>query len=202
MLLVPRCRPGRAGLLVLLGLGIGPVGGCAPADPLARAGLDVRPGAGWRRVAASTWVVPGRPLAAWSGPGGSSLVAYGSPPTPGLDAASVGRGVVQRLENLPGVRVVGSEGLMVDGRAAARVELTAPGTGDALAPSGTGVAVAPAGKTLRPTRRVLVVVPRPADTLSLVWHAPDDRPGALAAEVGATLKALKVGGGRLRAQSY
>ncbi len=43
-----------------------------------------------------------------------------------------------RLENLPGLKLLVKRSETVAGTQAARVEVTAPGTGDALAPSGLG----------------------------------------------------------------
>src|SRR5206468_6333015 len=50
--------------------------GCQPAAPLGRSGIELTPPASWQRVEPSAWMVPGEPLAAWSGPEGSSLVVY------------------------------------------------------------------------------------------------------------------------------
>jgi hypothetical protein len=56
---------------------------------------------------------------------------------------------------------------------AARVEVVAPGTGDALAPSGSGISVAPDDKALIPTRQVTAVFVRDEGTYYIVWHMPD-----------------------------
>jgi hypothetical protein len=110
--------------------------------------------------------------------------------------------MANRLANLPGLRVVRQGSERVGGAEVAWVEVAAPGVGDALAPSGRGVPVAPGGKTLRPTREVVVAFLRPADTVSLVWHAPEDAADALASQVRETLKTLEVRQDRPATQSY
>lgn len=178
------------------------VAGCLATEPLERAGVRVEASPDWKPVAATTWPVPGTPLGAWEGPGGSSMVVYQSLPVPGGRASSIAEGLANRLENLPGLRVVSRGTVDVGGTAAARVVAVAPGTGDALAPSGTGVPLLPAGKAMTPTRRVVVSVPREADTLSVVWHAPEAQAEALEARVRATLKSLKVGSHRPPTSPY
>jgi hypothetical protein len=178
------------------------LGGCLPTESLDRAGVSIRPPEGWTPVEATTWAVPGRPLAAWRGPGGASLVVYLALPAPGVRAASLGDALANRLENLPGLRVVGRSVETVAGLEAARVEAVAPGLGDALAPSGTGVARVPDGRPLRPTREVVVLIPRPADVLGLVWHAPEEGAEALREQARATLATLAVRKAALQTSSY
>lgn len=178
------------------------VAGCQSADPLERAGVRFQASPGWKPVAATTWPVPGTPLGAWSGPAGASLVVYEALPVPGGRASTLAEATANRLENLPGLRVVARGTEEVGGLEAARVVVVAPGTGDALAPSGTGVALAPPGKVLTPTRRVVVSVPRGADTLSIVWHAPEAQSEALDAQVRAACRSLKIDPGRRATSSY
>jgi len=181
---------------------VGMISGCSAGAPLDRAGLDFRPPEGWKPVAATTWPVPGTPLAAWSGPGGASLVAYLGLPVPGGRSESVALALVNRLENNPGLRVVSRSAAKLGTLDAARVDVVAPGTGDALAPVGRGSPLAEGGKPLRPTRCVVVTAVRPADTVTLVWHAPEVDAAALESQIGATLRALKVEGGPLSTSSY
>ena len=112
------------------------------------------------------------PLAAWAGPDGSSLVLYRTLPAPGGSPAMIAEALANRLENLPELRLVVNRTEKVGETTAARVEVVAPGTGDALAPSGTGTPMAPAGKTLIPTREVTVGFHRPDATLFLTWDSP------------------------------
>ena len=56
---------------------------------------------------------------------------------------------------------------------AARVEVIAPGTGDAVAPSGLGEPIEPSGKTLMPTRQVTLAFARPTETIYMTWHMPE-----------------------------
>jgi hypothetical protein len=181
---------------------LGLAGGCTPSAGLGRTGVELTPPVGWKTVAPTTWPVPGTPIAAWSGPGGASLVLYRSLPVPGGRAEALAEGLANRLENLPGLRVVSRGVETVGGLDAARVEAVAPGTGDALAPSGAGTPVAPEGVTLRPTRRVVLLVPRPADTLGLVWHAPEEDTNRLEQQVRSTLATVKIDRGRLTTSSY
>src|SRR5260370_20203489 len=82
------------------------IAGCLSAEPLERAGVALKPPPGWRAVPLATWPVPGRPLAAWSGPGGASLVVYRSLPEPRGRASALAEGLVNRLHNPPCLRVV------------------------------------------------------------------------------------------------
>jgi hypothetical protein len=178
------------------------VGGCTTSDPLARAGVSVRPPTDWKPVASTTWPVAGTPLAAWSGPSGSSLVVYQSLAAPGLEAKEHLDGLVHRLENLPDLRVVAQRTERVKEFLAGRLEAVAPGPGDALAPSGMGQPVARLGQTLRPTRRVLIVIPRAADTLWLIWHAPEDNHIEQDEAIRATLASLVIDQNSLATSSY
>jgi hypothetical protein len=136
-------------------------------------------------------MVPGRPLAAWSGPHGGSLVLYRTLPVPGGDAASVAEALANRLSNLPDLKVCVRRTEHVVGTTAARVEVIAPGTGDALAPSGTGPPTAPAGKSLVATHQVTLAFVRPDETLHLTWHVPEARFQELTGEIEATISALR-----------
>jgi hypothetical protein len=176
--------------------------GCTEATPLASAGVVLSPPAGWRKVDRSTWLVPGAPLAAWAGPGGSSLVVYRTLAIPGGKADQVLTELATRLSNLPGLKIVAQRVEKAGSLPAARVEAVAPGTGDALAPTGMGSPTAPAGKTLVPTRRILLTVPRQGDTLALVWHAPESEAVTLISQVEATLQSLTIVAGRGAAASY
>lgn len=176
--------------------------GCNSSDPLERARVGLRPPAGWTPVGRTTWPVPGDPLAAWKGPGGASLVVYSSLPVPGGKADAVVEGMVNRLENMPGLRVIRRGEEKVGGAVAARLDVSAPGNGQSFAPTGIGKPVSLDGKELVPTRRVVVTLVRPGDTLSLVWHAPETEADALEGQVRDTLKSLTVGQIRLATQSY
>jgi hypothetical protein len=164
--------------------------GCQPGTPLERAGLAIAPPDSWRSVEPSRWLVPGSPLAAWSGPEGSSLVVYRTIPAPGASADSLAESLANRLTNLPGLSLEVKRTEQLGGLKAARVEAVTPGTGDALAPSGAGTPIAPAGKTLRPTRQVTVAFPRANGPLFLSWHMPESAYPRLAPEIEATLKKL------------
>jgi hypothetical protein len=167
-------------------------GGCQPDAPLQGAGLALSLPDSWRAVEPSTWMVPGSPLAAWSGPEGSSLVVYRTLPMPGGSAAMIAEGLANRLTNLPGLALEVKRTEEVGGFPAARVEVVAPGTGDALAPSGVGTPLAPAGKTLQPTRQVTLAFARSGGPLFISWHMPESAHPRLVPEIESTLKSLKL----------
>jgi len=132
------------------------------------------------------------PLAAWSGPEGSSLVIYRGLPIPGGTAATIALALSTRLENLPGVQVVERRIEQLGGVAAARVEIVAPGSGDALAPSGAGTPVAPEGTSLVPTREITLGFVRPGDTVYLTWHHPESSRDRIGPEISATIDSLRL----------
>jgi hypothetical protein len=183
---------------LLLGL----VAGCEPSSPLARSGIELQLPSAWRAVPAGTWPVAGVPLAAWSGPAGASLVVYRALPIPGGDAERLADALTNRLTNLPGLKVVARGTETCAGVAAARVEVVAPGTGDTLAASGTGVPLAENGRSLVPTRRVVVGFARPSRTIFLCWHAPESAADALKNQIRETLDHLQLGADRVVSSSY
>lgn len=131
-------------------------------------------------------------IAAWAGPDGSSLVVYRTLPVPDGSAAMIADALVNRMEHLPGVVILERRTEPVAGRTAARVELTAPGTGDALAPSGAGEFVVPEGQKPVSTRQVTVGFVRPDQTLYLRWHAPEASYKRIAGDIRATLESLRL----------
>jgi len=177
--------------------------GCQPAGPLGRAGLELTPPASWRPVEPPPGKVPGVPLAAWAGPDGSSLLIFRTLPVPGGSPTMIAQALANRLTNLPGLRLVFGRVETVGGTSAARVEVVAPGTGDALAPSGLGTPTAPAGKSLIPTRQVTLGFLRETATLYLTWHAPESSYGRIAPEIEATLKSCRLtSGGKTSSYEY
>ena len=176
--------------------------GCGAVDPLGRAGVEFRPPSEWKSVPAETWPVPGRAIAAWSGPESSSLVVYQTLAIPGGRAGALAEGLANRLTGLPGVRVLSRGTETVSGFEAAKVEAVGQGTGSGLAPSGTGTPIAAPGTTLVPTRRVVYVVPRAGDTLTVVWHAPEANAAALESHLKSALAALRIRGRGLTTSTY
>jgi hypothetical protein len=174
-----------------LAIALALISGCRPAGPLARAGISVTPPSSWRPARPSASKVPGVSLAAWTGPDGSSLVLYRTLPAPGGSAKMIGEALANRLSNLPGLKLVVHRMETVGEVSAARVEVVAPGTGDALAPSGTGTPIAPTGKSLLPTREVTLGFHRPDATLFLTWNIPESAYGRLAPEINATLESVR-----------
>ncbi len=166
--------------------------GCQPAGLGDAHSVGVEPPASWKRVEPTRWRVPGAALAAWSGPEGSSLVVYRTLPEPGGTAAMIAESLANRMEHLPGVEIRERRTEPVAGRTAARVELVAPGTGDALAPSGAGEFVVPEGRTLVPTRQVTLGFVSPDRTLYLRWHAPEGAYSRIVPDIQATLGSLRL----------
>jgi hypothetical protein len=136
-------------------------------------------------------VVPGTPLAAWSGPDGSSLVVYRTLWVPGGTAELLAEALGNRLENLPGLRLLVKRTETVAGRVAARVEVVAPGTGYALAASGLGTPIQREGETLIPTRQITFGLVRPDDTLYITWHVAEASYERIAPDVQTTLDSLR-----------
>jgi hypothetical protein len=178
--------------LALLAVVVAGATGCQQVGPQQRAGVDLEVSGSWRPVEPSTWMVPGTPLAAWSGPEGSSLVIYRALPFPGGTTEIIAEGLANRLTNLPELKLLVKRTEKVAGEPAARVEVVAPGSGDALAPSGAGVPVATGGKPLLPTRQVTVGFVRPGGALFLSWHMPESAHPRVAPEIEAALDRLKL----------
>ena len=200
MLMGTRRAPGLPALLACAWVVF--FAGCFRAESLERAGVSLRPSERWRPVAKTTWPVPGTPLAAWSGPEGSSLVVYRSLPVPGGSPAEIATGLATRLENMPGLSILERGSETAGGMTASRVEAVAPGTGDAFAPTGRGTPTVPPGKVLVPTRRIVVTFVRGGDTISLVWHAPEANASVLESQAAETLKTLTLDRNRLATSSY
>ena len=168
------------------------IAGCQPTGVLERSGLAVNPPSSWRPVKAPTREVPGVALAAWTGPDGSSLAIYRDLPAPGCTPLMIAEALANRMENLPELRLVLKRTETVAGTTAARVEVIAPGTGDALAPSAMGTPKAPDGKTLIPTRQVTIGFWRPSETTYLSWNAPESSYARIAPEIEATLESIRL----------
>ncbi len=169
-----------------------PLLGCGPGGWGGGDAVRVEPPRSWKRVEATRWRVPGVAIAAWSGPENSSLVVYRTLPVPDGAAAMIADALVNRMEHLPGVEIRERRTEPVAGRTAARVELTAPGTGDALAPSGAGEFVVPEGQKPVSTRQVTIGFVRPDQTLYLRWHAPEASYDRIAGDVRSTLESLRL----------
>ena len=185
----------RSGALGGMGIGwllIMSLGGCEATPPLEQAGVSLTVPSSWNPVEPLRWKVPGTPLAAWSGPDGSSLVIYQALPDPGGTAGGIAEGLANRLANLPELSVRVRRTEMIAGQTAARVEVVAPGSGAALAPSGVGTPVAAESKPFVTTHQITVGFPRSGGTLFLSWHTPEQAHDRLAPEINAMLESLKL----------
>lgn len=163
--------------------------GCQPAAPLDRAGIGLEPPTSWQPKNRTTWMVPGTPLAAWSGPDGSSLAVYRT--LPGASTEMLAEALANRLENLPGLKLLVKRTETVAGVPAARVEVIAPGTGDILAASGIGTPIETPGKALIPTRQVTLAFTQPSATIYLTWHMPERSYNRIEPDIRATLQSLR-----------
>jgi hypothetical protein len=168
-------------------------GGCQPGSPLKQAGVELELSRSWQTTVPARWTVPGKPLAAWQGPEGSSLVLYRTLPIPGGGSAEMlAESLANRLTNLPELKLLVRRTEPLAGSTAARVEVVAPGFGDALAPSGIGTPIALGGKSLVPTHQVTIGIPRAAGPIYLTWHAPEAVIARIAPEIEAALRGLKL----------
>jgi hypothetical protein len=196
----------RSGALGIIGVSLLAsllAGGCQPVGPLQGAGVTLSVPEGWKPVEPTRWMVPGRALAAWGGPEGSSFVVYRGLPAPRVTAEQLAVGLSTRLTNLPGLRILERESLTLPGAPAIRLDLVAPGFGDALAPSGTGTPVSLDGKTLIPTRQATVLVARAAGPLYFAWHAPESAWPRIAPQIDAMLAGLALSAdSQLSSSSY
>ena len=98
--------------------------------------------------------------------------------------------LANRLGNLPGAKLLVNRSETVAGRAVARLELVAPGTGDALAASGLGTPIELPGKPLLTTRQLTLVFPRSTDTIYLTWHMPEKSHDRIEPQIRTTLQSL------------
>jgi hypothetical protein len=179
--------------LKALGLGwfvIVGTSGCQATSSLESAGLAVVVPGLWHPVDTARWMVPGKTLAAWAGPEGSSLVIYQTLPGPGVTPTMIAEGLANRLTNLPGLKVLIKRVETIAGQPAARVEVVAPGSGAMLAPSGLGAPVATDGQPLMATRQVTVGFTRARGTLFLSWHLPEQAYTRIAPDIEAVLGSL------------
>jgi hypothetical protein len=165
--------------------------GCNPGTLLERSGIELKVPTAWHSVRATTWMVPGTPLAGWSGPDGSSLVIYRTLWVPDGSAEMLAEALGNRLENLPGTKLLVKRSETIAGVKAARVEVVAPGTGDALVASGLGEPIQPPEKTLKPTRQVTLAFARPTETIYMTWHMPEGSYEQIEPEIRATLQSLR-----------
>jgi hypothetical protein len=177
--------------------------GCQNGDRLERAGIAITPPASWQPVDRRTWMVPGDPLAAWSGPEGASLVVYRTLWVPGGTAEMLAEALGNRLENLPGSSLLVKRTETAGGLTAARVETVAPGAGNSVAPSGLGAAVIEPGKNLIPTRTITLAFARNSDTISITCNLPQSSYERIAPEIQAILQSLRLSpGGAPRRLGY
>lgn len=178
---------GIGALLAVQGIGCG-----APEAPPARLTLP----AGWTPVDPQTVTVPGTPLLSWNGPGDASLTLYRTLAIPDPSLSALARETSQRYENFEGVTVQRADAqALPSGMTVARVEATGPGIGVAWVPTPMGTPVVPQGQTVVPTDRVLVGIPRAADTLWLVVHYPESRRGEARPVIDAAIASLVVDAG-------
>lgn len=177
---------------ILVGLALASAG-CGSSSKLDAIGLSgLAPSPSWKVADPSTFLVPGRSVAAWTGPGGSSLVVVDALPAPRTDAGVLAREMTSRLENLPELRIAKSAVRPIGGIPSAWVEIVAPGTEGGLAPTGLGRPIAPEGKKLVPTRRIAAGIPGRDRTVWLIWHAPESEASKLSAEAESAIANLAI----------
>ncbi|MDB5352971.1 MAG: hypothetical protein JWN86_4218 [Planctomycetota bacterium] len=167
--------------------------GCTNRTPLDRAGIsELNPPTSWKRVDSKRFLVPGTALASWTGPDGASLVVFRGLPAPRVNASGLLKEQTVRLENLPEMRIVNATTIKLAGIDAAKLTMVAPGTGDSLAATGLGKATPLEGKSLMPTRRTSLGIPREADTLWLVWHYPEAMESKFGPQIDDMIRGLAI----------
>ena len=114
------------------------------------------------------------------------------PAQPRRDREHDCRGLANRLTNLPELKLLVRRTETLAGQPAARVEVVAPGSGAALAPSGVGTPLATEGKSLVPTHQVTVGFARSRGTLFLSWHTPEQAHARIAPDIEAMLESLRL----------
>ncbi|MBI4606407.1 MAG: hypothetical protein HY721_30960 [Planctomycetes bacterium] len=148
-------------------------------DPRTAHAYSLAAPVGWKPWSAGAPpVVPGRVLEAWESPAGpapGSLVVFRSGYLPETTAEQLLVQTRYLLLNLPGLELKAEKVVEAGGRKAALVEVAAPGSGAALAPTGTGKPVSPTGAPLIPTRRLWLRIPREPElgTLELLFHGSE-----------------------------
>jgi hypothetical protein len=180
-----RVARGASILLVSLPLACAPAG---PARPI------VSPPKGWTPIGAKSrpLVAPGRMIAGWDGPGGSSLCVYSTLPITRPDPEALVVELATRLTNMPGLRVARREVVKLGETPAALVEVVAPGDGRSLAPTGLGKPQYGDGRAQRPTRQRSYTIPAAGETIVLAWHSPEEISASIEADVAATLATLSL----------
>jgi len=178
----------RRGVIAVAGVFVLLAAGCEPPSMAGGFGPRLKLPDGWKAVDRETYRAPGRRLAAWSGPEGSSLIAYRTVPDPDGSAEQLLATVVNRLTNLPGFNLVERRVETVAGVPAARIEVVAPGTGAEIAPTGLGVPAE--GPNLVPTREVTIGFPRADGSLFLVWRMPESAHEKLGPAIDSALASL------------
>jgi hypothetical protein len=179
----------QRGLWLVLGLLIV---GCGTNQGMEGAGVVLPIPADWSIAPASSQLVPGETIGAWSGPEGSALALYRTLPIPHPDAADLAKELAYRMTNFPGVEVVRNEVREVAGKSATWVEVTGPGDGRSLAASGVNVPKNSSGSPLLATHRISLAFPRSADTLWFVWHYPQTADQSMKPRIEGMLKSLQV----------
>ncbi len=157
---------------------------------------------GWTRELTTTVHFPGTLIEACKGPEGALLVVYRSLPIPDPDPEALSRDLANRLQNLPGLRLVQRDVKLIQSRKGAWVEVVAPGNTDGLAPSGTGVPIVVGSKTIVPTRQLLVGFPRAADTIWFRWTFPDSIEKTIRPQIADTLEAFQMSDPSAEPQTY
>lgn len=179
--------------------------GCGSNDPLASAGVVVRPPVKWVPlvgVETNLPQLPRRTIAAWFGPGRSILQVHVDITAPGTNPESLAKDLSTRLANMPQLEILSCKVETIAGQSTVRFEAVAPGTGDAWAPSGTGEPKTKGGSPLSPTHRTSVGFARDADTIWLTWHYPESAAANVKPEIEKTLGSLVVRNHKSSVSSY
>ncbi len=148
------------------------ISGCVGTNTESDARLILEPGSSWEPVDRQTYLVPGTPLAAWSGPGPSALIVYRTLPVPQGSAETSRTELSNRLLNLPELEIVVDQLESHWDLEVARVEVVAPGSGTRIAPTGLGRPILD-GVELIPTRRGEIILDQRGRRLHICWIYPE-----------------------------
>jgi hypothetical protein len=198
----PLARPAPAAAIASLALAL--ACGCER-TPREALGYQLSMPAGWDRWPGEPPLAPGEVLEAYrvpAEPAPGSLIVLRSGFAPRTSAAQIAIERRRLLAGLPGMasgerlEVHESSEIAAGGARAARIEVTAPGTGSSLAPTSLGVLPPPASSPWIPTRRVWIVIPRGAElgTLEILLHVPEEAYAPLRSRWEAALASLKLAG--------
>ncbi len=163
--------------------------GCGAPEP----SVTLQPPAGWHTIPLHAVPVPGQALRAWAGPSDATLVLYRTLPAPGATAVSVVSALANRLENLPGIKLLKQEPADFGSLRGMRLDVDGLGYGGRMAASSTGTFDIDQTGQLAPTREVTVAAVLQSGVYYLTWHTKTEHAAQLEPDIKATLERVRIG---------